>query len=270
MIKLSNYYIKLANIELPPAENMAAAVLKRLASEYGDMPNIPMKTKGGETWWDTVLEGGGLRLQVNKIFGSARILDENNRRLAWGSHLAMRAKIKKLMRSDFLQAGDIIGVRRPLGYEHYAVYIGSDRVIHFAADGSDFGKPYIHEAPISDFLLKQENFFVLDFSAGPNAPEKIYKGSGRLNAFVNTIAENDVFRDENAHLYSPEETVKRAKSVIGANEHSFRSKYNLVFNNCEHFAIWCKTGIATSYQVESIIGSVMKTDLGVIAQGLKI
>jgi hypothetical protein len=32
-------------------------------------------------------------------------------------------------------------------------------------------------------------------------------------------------------LYSPRETVKRAKSLTG------RTDYNLVFNNCEHFAL---------------------------------
>lgn len=264
---MSNYYIRLANDTLLPAETPTGAVLRHLIKEFGDMPNIPMKTMGGETWWDTIAECGGLRLQVNRVFGNARILDRDDRRLAWGSTLAMRAKLKKLVRKDFIQPGDVIGVNRPLGYEHYAVYIGSDRVIHFAADGGDFGKPYIHEAPISEFLLKQENFFVLDFSAGPNDPEKIYKGSGRLNAFPNTIPSNDEFRDENARLYSPEETVERAKSVIGANEHNFKTKYNLIFNNCEHFAIWCKTGVATSYQVESVIESVLKTDLGVIGEG---
>ncbi|MDU1323667.1 MAG: lecithin retinol acyltransferase family protein [Clostridiales bacterium] len=33
------------------------------------------------------------------------------------------------------------------------------------------------------------------------------------------------------HLYSPEETVSRARSRLG------EEKYALPFNNCEHFAI---------------------------------
>ena len=45
----------------------------------------------------------------------------------------------------------------------------------------------------------------------------------------------------------------RARSVIGANEHSFERDYDLLFNNCEHFAIWCKTGVRKSYQVENIL-----------------
>lgn len=49
-------------------------------------------------------------------------------------------------------------------------------------------------------------------------------------------------------LYSPEETIKRAKTRLN------EQHYDLVFNNCEHYAIWCKTGLKTSHQVRSILG----------------
>ena len=48
------------------------------------------------------------------------------------------------------------------------------------------------------------------------------------------------------HLYSAKETVERAKSRIG------ETQYNLAFNNCEHFALWCKTGLKESSQVEDL------------------
>lgn len=35
-------------------------------------------------------------------------------------------------------------------------------------------------------------------------------------------------------LYTPKETLARARSRIG------ESNYNLFSNNCEHFALWCK------------------------------
>lgn len=38
--------------------------------------------------------------------------------------------------------------------------------------------------------------------------------------------------------------IKRARSQIG------RAGYNLAFNNCEHFAVWCKTGRSDSSQTE--------------------
>lgn len=39
-------------------------------------------------------------------------------------------------------------------------------------------------------------------------------------------------------------TLRRAMARLG------EQRYNLVFNNCEHFAIWCKTGRHRSTQVE--------------------
>jgi hypothetical protein len=40
--------------------------------------------------------------------------------------------------------------------------------------------------------------------------------------------------------------VERAESRVG------EDKYHLVFNNCEHFATWCKTGSARSEQVKDV------------------
>ncbi len=42
-------------------------------------------------------------------------------------------------------------------------------------------------------------------------------------------------------------TLRRAMSRIG------EQSYNLLFNNCEHFATWCKTGRHRSDQVQSVV-----------------
>ena len=42
-------------------------------------------------------------------------------------------------------------------------------------------------------------------------------------------------------------TLQRAMSRIGEQD------YNLLFNNCEHFATWCKTGRHRSGQVDSVL-----------------
>ncbi|MEG3440309.1 lecithin retinol acyltransferase family protein [Pannus brasiliensis CCIBt3594] len=41
--------------------------------------------------------------------------------------------------------------------------------------------------------------------------------------------------------------VRRAESRLG------EQKYNLLFNNCEHFATWCKTGISDSRQIRDFV-----------------
>ena len=47
-------------------------------------------------------------------------------------------------------------------------------------------------------------------------------------------------------------TLRRAMSRLG------EQNYNLLFNNCEHFATWCKTGRHRSEQVDSVIDRARK------------
>jgi len=172
-----------------------------------------------------------------------------------------------------LNAGDIIGIKRYGGvYEHYAVYIGKNKVIHFAAESGDFGNATIHEAPIEDFLDGQSTFFVLDFSKAGRRPEKHDKGYAPLKvlkyglggALIKKAADKAVSKlpDKDIEkIYSPRETVARAKSKIGT------SDYNLFGNNCEHFAIWCKTGAHKSYQVQNALNRVEPLALRVVRRG---
>lgn len=52
--------------------------------------------------------------------------------------------------------------------------------------------------------------------------------------------------------FIPEVVVERAENRLG------EDKYNLLFNNCEHFATWCKTGISDSQQVREFIPAIGK------------
>ncbi|NES83057.1 MAG: NC domain-containing protein [Moorea sp. SIO2B7] len=52
--------------------------------------------------------------------------------------------------------------------------------------------------------------------------------------------------------FIPDTVVHRAQSRLGEN------KYNLLFNNCEHFATWCKTGISHSKQVREFLPAISK------------
>ena len=55
--------------------------------------------------------------------------------------------------------------------------------------------------------------------------------------------------------YIPDVVVERAKSRLGEQD------YNLLFNNCEHFASWCKTGINDSKQVRNYLPAVTTLDI---------
>lgn len=118
--------------------------------------------------------------------------------------------MKKLIR------GDVIRVSRGL-YDHYGVYAGNGRVIHY--NGSISGKlqsePRVEEVSMQKFL----------------------DGSNTYEYWQ---------LDDESDCYSPEETYLRARSKLG------EQNYDLVFNNCEHFARWCKTGEKESRQVRSV------------------
>lgn len=216
----------------------------------GDMPNIPMKTMGGHVFWKTKKTKKGYKLQVNYITGHARILDSGDTRVAWGDEETMTDKFDRITREEFLSPGDVIGVSRGL-YEHYAVYIGNDKIIHYASESGDFGDVIkVHESTVRKFKGDSETFFVLSFPEKYGMPSKISPigmVGGAVSLTINEIQK--LIKSEKYHLYSPEETIERAMSRLG------ETSYNLATNNCEHFAIWCKTGISESHQVNMILGT---------------
>lgn len=60
-----------------------------------------------------------------------------------------------------------------------------------------------------------------------------------------------------AVCYVPDAVVQRAESRLG------ERKYNLIANNCEHFANWCKTGVNESAQLANFGLDVSKiSDFG--------
>lgn len=222
-----------------------------LTESMGDCPNIVMDTWGGNYFWKDLGEDDGMRLQKHCISGHCRILDSQDRRIAWGSAAVMSEKFRRLTRESFLERGDIIGITRKHAmslYDHYAVYLGDDQVIHYAGEDGDFvDNITIHQAHISEFLKKDTNYFVLHFEDNRHAPKKIFLRSELL--CKNSVYLNEIIYSGNKEftLYSPEETIERARSRLQEDH------YNLVTNNCEHFALWCKMGVSKSFQVEQVV-----------------
>ena len=63
--------------------------------------------------------------------------------------------------------------------------------------------------------------------------------------------------------FVPEVVVERAEKRLG------EDKYNLLFNNCEHFATWCKTGINYSKQVLDFIPAISKLNTSQLYEPIK-
>jgi len=110
--------------------------------------------------------------------------------------------------------GDVVYVNRGL-YRHYGIYENRKSVIHFSPDKGKEINPedaYIRRTSLAEFLKD---------------------GNLRIDYSVN-------------HVFSPEQTVRRARRLVGTN----LNEYSLLFFNCEHFAHWCATGELRSKQVE--------------------
>ena len=118
------------------------------------------------------------------------------------------------------QSGDMVRVRVGSIW-HYGVFVSEDEVI-------EFGPP-----PVGEEALNNKEKYVIaasieDFAAG-----------GIVERAVLT-------REEQRKRIPPRKTVELARARIG------EGGYDLIHNNCEHFAYRCVFGIELSTQAESV------------------
>ena len=108
-----------------------------------------------------------------------------------------------------LTLGDHLAIQR-LGYSHHGLYVGNGQVIHYQGSfANDDQTGQIGLSMLDDFHRGQ--------------PLQVVSHSSRP--------------------FSPEECVARAFSRLGEQD------YHLLFNNCEHFVLWCIEDRHSSPQV---------------------
>ena len=127
------------------------------------------------------------------------------------------------------QKGDHIRVQRMNGlYAHHGIYVSDREVIHFtgADDDSilDWDKPEVISTDLTTFLKD------------------------------GTLEIKEYTDEEFADLYSPEQIVVYARACLGD------KGYNLIFNNCEHFANVCTLGRFRSNQVDRFFNAILNTN----------
>lgn len=152
------------------------------------------------------------------------------------------------------QYGDVIGVVRRGGtYEHYGIYVSDTCIVHYNIPASKtIGHAEVHCTNLRNFLRDDSEYFILDFPKPYQPPVRLGGDPSHTNSLPEEIARK-LQQTYGYHLYTPAETVARARSRIG------ETSYNLLTNNCEHFAIWCKTGVSESMQVNSMLSSLLHT-----------
>ena len=145
--------------------------------------------------------------------------------------------------------GDVLRVNRGL-YSHYGVYAADkNHVIHYTgATGPNDFNGIVRETSLEEFLNGSENFRVCTFPEHPlNLPVFPSK-----NPLAKIIQFARIIKLLDYHLYSGDEAVERARSKLG------QGGYNLALNNCEHFAVWCRTGVKDSSQVNNILNIITR------------
>lgn len=187
--------------------------------------------------------------KIDRIEESDSMIDKINYTLTSSRTLRSKKRKEEFDKKERAEVGDIIGVLKSfygVVYEHYGIYIGDGEVIHFTK--SD-GKNTIIKTSMKKFMESNKSsnrYFILDCEPeikdiNSSSIDKYIKKS--VNGFGPSLPA--VFRKP-VEIYSPEDTVNRAKQYIG------EQGYNLLVKNCEYFAIWCKTGLKYSYQIDMI------------------
>jgi hypothetical protein len=127
----------------------------------------------------------------------------------------------RFVKNSKLEKGDIIRVKRSKGYYHYGIAKSEDEVIHFTGPVND---------SINDTKNIQIRLTTLDLFLRGDVLEVLRPYSS---------------------IYTPETVIERAMSFIGQSEFLGKS-YNLVTNNCEHFANYVYFNKKDSKQVEIV------------------
>ncbi len=118
--------------------------------------------------------------------------------------------------------GDHIRVNRVV-YYHHGIYVSDNKVIHYNTEGD--GDGLSGNAKVLCTSLD-------DFLEGGKCQVRNYSSYEKKLLFPAGII------------------AKRAKGKLG------EKGYNLVFNNCEHFANWCALGVKKSEQVEDLFDTM--------------
>ncbi|KAL3876941.1 hypothetical protein ACJMK2_034720 [Sinanodonta woodiana] len=146
---------------------------------------------------------------------------------------------------DSLEDGDLVEFPRGL-YSHWAVYVGNEEVVHLAGDPNAASKVNANSSHVFAICGKQ-------FTKAQVKLDNFFKVAADSKAKKN----ND--KDDKVSPSDKREIVRRAMSKLG------EIGYNILWENCEYFASWCRYGEGWSEQTITALKVVGGT--AVVAAG---
>ncbi len=147
---------------------------------------------------------------------------------AYGDDSKHRVGLFHSVTEDDLQPGDHVYAYRSVGlYSHHGIYTGEEEeeLIHFSGEQNSKRCARIRADTVEEFL-QGSTLRLVAYDVGGGA--KVFKRSGSVHTMKSRPAE-EVVATAKHYLQKPLEW----------------KEYHLLFNNCEDFAVYCKTGKTT-------------------------
>lgn len=138
-----------------------------------------------------------------------------------------------------MRAGDLVEFHRGL-YTHWGVAIGDGKIMHLSGDDDDGLGASVngHFGSVSGSIFTISG---VDFQKAKVKCDDFWDVARESKADVNN-SKDQYIRPDATHVI-----VKRALSKMG------QLGYNMLWSNCEHFASWCRYGMAWSEQVDKFM-----------------
>ena len=155
----------------------------------------------------------------------------------------MGLRSKKRVEPSELRRGDQIYTdRMRKTYDHHGIYVGDDRVIHFSRISPKKGSKYICTHGLDDvpFPTTTDNTSAVRKSC-VSCFRRMQKKRHQLYRYEYDGGFWAMLRvhSSRTHAQHPDVVVERAYKSLCDQDFG---EYNLILNNCETFAFYCKTG----------------------------
>ncbi|KAL5568145.1 hypothetical protein UlMin_024720 [Ulmus minor] len=154
-------------------------------------------------------------------------------------------------RSKLSQGDHIYCFRNAHTYSHHGIYVDDNRVIHFTRTQQDSTQSS------SNYQACEDCGFQPNTQGGvvKSCLDCFSKGH-RLHLFKYDVPSCDFKKNKSGTCStrpcdSPDIVVSRATKMLNNGQLGF-GEYDLMKNNCEHFARFCKTGVPKSLQAFSL------------------
>lgn len=145
--------------------------------------------------------------------------------------------------------GDLLEVPRTL-FTHFGIYLGNDRVAHLIPDIL----PVISKNKCAIAKMVTNNRLLLGVIL---KAASVRVDSVADFAYGSEILVNHMDKVSQQPPLDGDEVARRAEKLLGS------VTYSLLWYNCEHFVMYCRYGLAISYQtyqVQSVVTSQVEDD----------